>query len=72
MPLKLLNLLMYALVFVVVAVVFAVVIKPAYILDHLVLVERKGAGIRVGILVVIVEFTALAGGRTLRRILRKI
>ncbi len=66
------NLLMNALVFVVIAVVFAIRGKPAYIFDHLVLVERQGAGVGVGILVVIVELAALAGGRTLRRVLREI
>jgi hypothetical protein len=52
---------MYTLIFVVIAVIFAALRKTAHILDHLVLIERKGAGIRVGVFVVIVEFTALTG-----------
>ena len=51
---------MNALIFVIEAVVLALARVAGDIFYHLVLIERKRAGVAVGILVVIVELTAFA------------
>ena len=55
------DLLVYALILIVKAVVFAPLCVAAEKVLHLVLVERKRARILLGILVVDVEFAALTG-----------
>ena len=67
-----LNLLVYALVFVVISVVRAALRLLTEKVAHLVLIEAQSAGVIVDILVVYVELAALAVGRTLRRVFGKI
>ena len=66
------DLLVYALIFVVEAVVFASLGVAAKKVLHLVLIKTERAGVLVGILVVNVEFTALTIRGLSRSVFREV
>ena len=63
---------MNALIFVIIAIIRAASRVSAEKIYHLVLVKRHSTGVGVGIFVVIVMLTALAGGGVMDTVFRKI